>query len=246
MSRIISMLKGKAIYLAILTILILMLFTSIFAFRNQNVMEETDALVKEAELGIRKTNELLSWLHLTDMGVRGFALGKTEPLLNPFNLTLDGFPKDVDSVRALMKKQNYPTENFEKFANQMTQYINFNKGLIELARVDSMKQFKAFMAEDRGYGVWRAYQGFSIDFSTYEKNMKHIAEKRYADAITGNLIIQIVLLVFGIPALYIIYSRINNQERHRHSLLLNLEQNNRKYVFDPGTPAEEEASKIMD
>src|SRR5690349_2430809 len=102
MSRIISLLKGKAIYLAIVTILILMLFTSIFAFRNQSVMEETEAEVKEAEFGIRKANELLSWLHLTDMGVRGFALGKTEALLYPFELTLAGFPKDIDSVRALM------------------------------------------------------------------------------------------------------------------------------------------------
>ncbi|HEY3402808.1 MAG TPA: GAF domain-containing protein [Ohtaekwangia sp.] len=245
MKKVLALLKGKAIYLAILMILVLMLFTSIFAFRNQNVMKETEAIVKEAEYGIRKNNELLSWLHLTDMGVRGFALGRAEALLYPFNLTKEGFPRDVDSVRAVMKKQGYPQENFEKYVEKMAQYISFNAELVELARVDSMSQFKALMAEDRGFNVWKAYQGFSTDFVKHEQDLKRVAERRYSNAVTSNLIIQIALLVIGIPALYVIYSRIKNQESHRQSLLLNLEQNNRKYVFDPGTAASDDAAEIL-
>lgn len=245
MSRLISLFKGKSIYLAIVLIFILMVVTSIFAFRNQVVMEETEKTVKEAEYGIRKSNELLSWLHLTDMGVRGFALGKTQALLYPFELTLTGFPNDVDSIRTLLKKQNYPTDSFEKFVSQMTQYIDFNKGLIELARVDSIHQFKAAMAEDRGYGVWKSYQAFSIDFVKHEQVMKQEAEARYANAVRGNLIIQIVLLLAGIPSLFLIYYRLRKQQDHQKQLLVNLEKNNRKFVFDPGTPIVEDTNEIL-
>jgi len=245
MSRVISLFKENSIYLAIVVIFILMVVTSIFAFRNQLVMEETETTVKEAEYGIRKTNELLSWLHLTDMGVRGFALGKTQALLYPFELTLAGFPSDVDSVRALLIKQDYPTDDFEKFVSQMTQYINFNKGLIELARVDSIRQFKAAMAEDRGYGVWKSYEAFSVAFKKHEQTMKRDAEARYANAVTGNLIIQIILLVAGIPSLFLIYYRLRRQQSHQKQLLVNLEKNNRKFVFDPGTPIVEDTNEIL-
>src|SRR5688572_32205227 len=137
MKQVLAQLKEKAIYLAIFLLLVLVIFSAAFAIVNQFVMKETTEVRKDAEFGINKTKELLTSLHHTDMGVRGFALGKKDGLLFPFEKAKENFPRDVEQVRTLMKKQNYPTENYEKYVELMNQYIKFSDQLVEMVRVDS-------------------------------------------------------------------------------------------------------------
>lgn len=245
MNKVLAFLKEKAIYLAIFLLLILVIFASAFAIRNQFVMEETTNITRDAEFGITKTKELLTSLHHTDMGVRGFALGKKDGLLLPFEKASENFPKDVEMVRSLMKKQQYSTEAYEKYVELMNNYLKFSAHLIELVRMDDMDQFMAGINEDRGFDVWQAYEGFAVDFDKYENDLKIEAEAKYARAVSRNLWTNIVLLILGPIALIVIYFRIRNQDSHRKALLLNLEHNNRKYVFDPGTPITEDAAAVM-
>ncbi|HEY9045118.1 MAG TPA: CHASE3 domain-containing protein [Ohtaekwangia sp.] len=246
MIKLTAFFKKNIIYLAVIVILILMLITSLFAFRNQRIMHETTSMVKEAELALNKSTELIRWLNLMDLGVRGYALGKTDPLLDPFTIAMKGNPADMDTIRRIMEEQKFPTQNFEKYITVIHEYADFCRQMIALAKVDSMTQFKQLMAEDRGFQVWKTYQGFATDFVAHERALKEQAENRYTAAVRSNVIIQILLLVLGIPCLYIIFYRIRGQESHRQSLLLNLEQNNRKLVFDPGTPVNEDARAILD
>jgi CHASE3 domain sensor protein len=245
MKRILNYLKEKIVYATIAVILILIASTSFFAFWNQRVMKETDQIVSEAELAILKTNELLRWLNLMDLGVRGYGLGKTEALLSPFDIAIKGNPKDIDTIRWIMRKQGFSTVEFDNYQAAIDDYVNFCNSMITLARIDSMDQFKSLMAEDRGFGVWKTYQTFSEPFIKYENELKTTAEKRYIAATMGNTIIQAILLLLGIPCLIIIYYRIRREEKERAALLLNLEANNREYVFNPGTPVSSDASHIM-
>jgi CHASE3 domain sensor protein len=245
MNSLIALLKKNTIYLAVGVILILTLITSVLAFRNQRIMTETAEHVREAELALSKTNELIRWLNLLDLGVRGYALGKTEPLLDPFRISLQGAPFDMDTIRAIMKKQKYPTQNFEEYVASVNEYIAFCHQMIEIAKIDSMTQFKQLMVEDRGFHVWKTYLGFSTDFIQHERALKHDAEMRYEAAVQSNLIIQALMLLLGIPSLYLIFHRIRGQESHRQALLLNLEKNNREFIFDPGTPIADDAKEIL-
>ena len=246
MSQLIRFFKKNIIHLVVVVILILMLITSIFAFRNQRIMNETTAQVSEAELALSKCSELIRWLNLMDLGVRGYALAKTDQLLDPFNIAMKGSPADMDTIRMIMEKQKFPTANFEKYITAVHDYANFCRQMVALAKADSMMQFKQLMAEDRGFQVWTTYLGFATDFVNHERALKQQAEDRYKAAVRSNIVIQILLLVLGIPCLYIIFYRIRGQESYRQSLLLNLEQNNRKLVFDPGTPINEDARIILD
>jgi len=246
MKSILVLLKEKAIYVTIFLLLALVIFASAFSIWNRFVMIETTEIREESEAAIGKTKELLTSLHHTDMGVRGFALGKKDGLLFPFEKAKENFPRDVETVRGMMAKQNYPTEAYEKYVVLMMNYIKFSDQLVELVRIDSMNQFMEGINEDRGFDVWQAYQGFAVDYDKYENNLKDVAEAKYARAVSRNLWANITLLVLGAVVLIpVIFFRIRNQDSHRKALLVNLEQNNRKFVFDPGTPITEDAAAVM-
>jgi putative methionine-R-sulfoxide reductase with GAF domain len=145
-----------------------------------------------------------------------------------------------------MKKHEVPTDNFEKYGQAFNDYVTFSRQMIELATIDSMGLFQDLLRENRGLTVSKAHEDFSVDLIAHENTLKKQAGARYDSALNSNIIIQILLLIIGAPCLFLIYYRIRREEGHQQALLVNLEKNNRQFVFDPGTPLAEDAAEILD
>jgi putative methionine-R-sulfoxide reductase with GAF domain len=58
-------------------------------------------------------------------------------------------------------------------------------------------------------------------------------------------LIQILLGIIGIPTLLFVMYRFLKEEKERLTLFEELEKNNRKYLFDPGTPLEVKNEKLI-
>jgi CHASE3 domain sensor protein/putative methionine-R-sulfoxide reductase with GAF domain len=239
-------LKKNTLYLAIFLILFLMLVTSFFAFRNQQILKETERLSKESDRVIVKTNDLVRYLNQLDLGLRGYALTKDEKSLDLFTFAVAHHPRELDSIRTFMTKHEAPTDNLEKYGQAFTDYVAFSRQMVELATIDSMSLFQDLLRENRGLSVLKAHHEFSAELIAHETSLKKQAEDRYASALNSGIVIQILLLLIGGPCLFLIYYRIRRQEAHQKALLINLEKNNRQFVFDPGTPLAEDAAEILD
>ena len=83
----------------------LIVLTTIFAFRNQYIMQRTNERIDEADVVLRNVKELWTGINLMDLGVRGYALTKTDGLLNPFDQAVRVNPLYLDSLRTFMKKR---------------------------------------------------------------------------------------------------------------------------------------------
>lgn len=245
MNKVIALLKKNAVYVSIVIVAVLIVVSSIYAWHNQRVIAETDQTIKDAEKGVVDVHTLLNNLQTMDLGVRGFAIGKTDGLLKPFNDEVEKNPRLLNVVLETVKANNLPADKFEGYKKAIQEYITFCNHMVEVARVDSMKEFKALMIEDRGYKVWQEYSKLEAQLVPLLDAKKAEAVNQYQGAVTTNSIISVLLALIGVPSLLVIFFRIRQEAKDRQALLMNLEQNNRKYVFDPGTDVSKEAAVIL-
>ena len=240
-----SSIRGNAVYASILLLSLIIILTAVFAFRNQQVMKETNTRIAEADVVIRNTKELWNGINLMDLGVRGYALTRKEGLKSPFIQAVKVNHSYLDSIRSFMQRQQLSTDKLEKYAVINDDYINLCRQMIGFVDQDSMSRFTAVLEEDRGLALWKAYSGFSAELMDHENELKSIAKSKYQSAVDGNTWIVLVLILVGAPSLHVVFSRIRKQTQATRALLLGLESNNRKYVFDPGGQTDEDHEKIM-
>jgi len=237
--------RGNAVYASILLLAFTIVLTAFFAFRNQRVMKDTNARISEADVVLRNAKEMWTGINLMDLGVRGYALTHKEGLKDPFLQAAKANPQYIDSIRTFVLAQGLRTENLEKYVVLNNDYIALCHEMIGLVDRDSMSRFTALLEEDRGLALWKAYSAFSKDIVAQENEIKAVASAHYRSAVNGNTWIALILTLVGAPSLYIVFYRIRKQTRATRELLLNLESNNRKYVFDPGTNVDEDHTAIM-
>src|SRR5262245_30930326 len=245
MKRFFSLVKGNIIYASIFLMITLTILTVFFAFRNQRVMQVTNEQSKEAEIILRNMEDLWTGINLMDLGVRGYALTKKDGLQAPFHQALRVNPVYLDTIRTIMTKQGVPTAKLDQYVKLNNDYILLCKQMIELVNQDNLKDFVSLLEEDRGLALWQAYSGFSSEIVQLENTVIANAKHRYAGAVRSNTIFQVLLFLIMVPSLYLIFYRIRKQQENTRTLLLDLEHNNRKYVFDPGTEVIEDLGAIM-
>lgn len=245
MQRFLSLVKGNIIYASIFLMIALTILTTVFAFRNQRVMRVTNEESKEAEIILRNMKELWTGINLMDLGVRGYALTKKEGLQDPYHQALRVNPVYLDTIRTFMNKQGLSTAKLDDYVRLNNDYILLCKQMIELVNQSNLVDFVSLLEEDRGLALWQAYSAFSTDIVKVENKIIADSKQRYAAAVRGNTILQVLLFLIMVPSLYLIFYRIRKQQESTRNLLLNLERNNRKYVFDPGTEMIEDLGAIM-
>ncbi|MEJ7643251.1 MAG: CHASE3 domain-containing protein [Chryseolinea sp.] len=246
MRKFFSLITQNIVYVSIFLMMALITLTTVLAFRNQNVMKQTNSQVAEAEIVIRNVEGMWIVIKEMDLGVRGYALTRKEGLLQPYNQAVTKNPAHIDTIRNITKKQNLDPEKLEKYLVLNDNYAELCKQMIAMVDQDSIKGFIALLEEDRGLALWQSYFAFSSELISHEEKIKTAAAVSYTAAITSNTILQLLLFLLGVPSLYVTYYKIRKQSASTRMLLLDLEQNNRKYVFDPGTPMIEDHKAIMD
>lgn len=246
MSQFFSSIRGNAVYAFILLLSFIIVLTAIFAFRNQLVMKQTNETIADADVVLRNGKELWNGINLMDLGVRGYALTRKEGLKDPFKQAAKSNRVFIDSIRTVMQRQGLATDKLEKYIVLNNDYIALCKQMMALVDEDGgMTKFTSLLEEDRGLALWKAYSAFSSELFEYENGIKSVAKARYKSAVNGNTWIALVLILVGAPSLYIVFYKIRKETQATRRLLQDLETNNRKYVFDPGTHLAEDHTSIM-
>ncbi|SHH87056.1 sensor domain CHASE3-containing protein [Chryseolinea serpens] len=222
--------------------------STLLAFHNNNIIQQNIAQQKETVLVTQRTQQILSSvMHGLDLGVRGFALTKDENMLRPFNEAVTTSPGIFAQLDSLLKKQEYADAGkLDEVKKEVDNYIAFSKQMVETARIDSMRTFVAMLSEDRGYGVWKKYDEISKPLLAFEDELNQKAISNYNAAMRSNLGLQISIVILALPILVLFVKRVRKEREARHALLLEVEENNRNYVFNSGEKDDSSAQAIND
>ncbi|CAA9250886.1 MAG: hypothetical protein AVDCRST_MAG56-1927 [uncultured Cytophagales bacterium] len=229
-------LRGNSILLSVSCIIGLILASVALSFYNSRVLDGYNRTKLESQAVLRDTDALLENLQAMDLGVRGYALTKKQELLSPFTGAVVRVDSCLQRLQGQLRKQEYgQMESLLQVKHVFDDYIAYCNQMLETARVDSMATFVEMLNQDRGYAVWKTWNTFATGLHAHEEARVQQAQAEYELATRINVFLQILLLLLGIPTLAIVVSRIREDARNRTSLLQALDQNNRQYLFDPGT-----------
>ena len=219
----------------------------LMAIRNKQIIEENSALQKQSELVKELTKEILSGtMHGLDIGLRGFALTREEKMLEPYRKAMELNAATFRDLEQILKQQGYAgLEDLQSVKIEVDAYVAFCNKMIETIKMDSLNQVIEMLREDRGYGVWKKYDDFSKPLFVFEDNINQKARSTYNAAIRGNLILQVCMILLALPALILFMRRIMKERKAREELLLEVEHNDRAFVFDPGTERSTNASVVI-
>jgi CHASE3 domain sensor protein len=236
-SKMKKFLTEKWFILAVAVITVALVVNMVFTVRNNLIIERTTEIVQETEEVALQTDKILtSTMHRLDIGVRGFGLTKDAAMLDPYHQAIELNPGVFRDLGSLLKKQNYPDMAALKgIEEEINAYIGLTKKMVDLARIDSMETFNSMLKLDKGYDVWIKYEKFAKSLKAYEDNLRKEAYDSYKAAVRSNFVLQVVIVVLTVPVLFFILMRIRSEQMARRKLLNQVEENDRKYVFNSGS-----------
>lgn len=223
-------------YVLLAVVIILIGINSALTMYNGSLIVKNNELKRQTEQVKLEVGKVITdIIHGADLSARGFAITKQEKLADP----LKQVNKNKDSIfiriENLLEAQHYDMTSYREMKTSVTEYLKFTDYMIDLAKKDSMTLFIKLLNEDRGYGVWMKYKAFFEPLFQYEDQLNEQANAAYRSALRSNTIVQVLLLVLGVPSIFLVIVVLRRETRQRADLLKELDHNNRRYIFDSGT-----------
>jgi len=215
----------------------LILLGALISYYNRQAMQSALLTSRQSDMIMRETENLYQNIRSMDISVRGYALMHEDSFLflSPRNAhtTNQRNCRVLDSLLAVQGYQD-PVA-YQSPQKGLVEYANMYGEMVALLKENRMDEFKALLAQDKGNSFWQDYDRFARQLMAFENKLNHEAQLEYEAAELRNTIIQILLVVLGLPAIGLLLYRLRRDDRSRRALLLKLEENNQKYLFDAGT-----------
>ena len=156
------------------------LTSTLFAIRNNIIIERNHTIKQQSDLVKQKTQDILvKTVHGLDLGVRGYGLTKYDKLLAPYDEAVAIAGPTFRQVDSLLTVQDYPERaQLQNVKEAVDKYITFSNQMMATAKIDSMETFVSMLKEDRGTEVWQTYSAFMIPLFKFEDEL---INKSHAD-----------------------------------------------------------------
>lgn len=232
-----KLIKEKLVTVSMLIVMVLIVLATTFTWLNKQRIVETTQIKEQAELVKTRLGYIFrEYLRGMDLGLRGYALTKNKQVLSPYENALTGNATNIRNLDSLFRVQRLDTvlANFEKIKEGINNYVGVTKAMKAAVEHDNTAEFVNLLNQDKGYDLWVLFSPFNDGILKYEDGLITKAQTEYESALDWNIFIQVILLALGLPSLaYIIY-RTAKDTKDRERLLIDLQKNNRDYLFDSG------------
>jgi CHASE3 domain sensor protein len=234
--------------MAVAAIAVAQILSMGFSVRNNAIIKKNNLLRQQVDLVKQRTGDIISnIIHGIDLGVRGFALTKENKLLDPYTSVAKSHAGIFNELETLLRRQGYTDlDKFYLLRKEVDHYFEYTAEMIQLARDDEMDRFREMLKKDKGYDVWIRFSEFQQPLDQFENNLYNQAVERYESAMKSNLYFQLVIVLFSLPILFLVVVRIQHERKTRQELMNQVEENDRRFVFNPGLDRRLSAKEIID
>ncbi len=169
------------------------------------------------------------------MGLRAYAITKDETHYKHYTSAIGETASAFDSLQLLLDVQRYSPEDLPLLRSAMNDYIQYCNSVITAIDNGQDSLVREMIIQDKGYDAWFTYQNFFKNLSEHEQRITRQASEDYQTASLSSIWMMIALVVISTPTIFFIIYLLRRAAKRRKDLFVELEQNNRKYNFDPGT-----------
>jgi putative methionine-R-sulfoxide reductase with GAF domain/CHASE3 domain sensor protein len=229
-------LTRNAITVAIIMIVLLLATNVVLILQYKNTLVKNNATKQQAENIKTMSSQLIDYLlHNIDLGIRAYGATKNKELLSPSTTAIEKIDESFDKLERHLQAQSYEISGLKELRETYAEYGRYVNEMAHMVDLDSMDTFRKMMSEDRGMKVFMHWNDVGVKINIHEDLVKWQAEESYQAAINNNIYLQFFILIVSLPTLGFVIFKIRKDNSERFSLLKELEENNRKYVFNPGT-----------
>lgn len=232
--RFYNYLKENSISLVIAFVLVLAISNSIVSYLENQCAKKFEATSKDIAKVKSGLNMINTHANLADMAFRGYFIIEDQQILHPFtDQVLIEFGPNFDTLFTILNRQGFDASKVAPVEKQVGEYMNLIKHLAELRKQQRLEEIVRILKEDPGYAVWKVYDKFIKETTILEDNLERSVLEDYENISSLNFYLQILLLLFGMPTLLLSFLRIRKNNILKQQLFNVIEENNRKFIFDP-------------
>jgi CHASE3 domain sensor protein len=243
-----SFIQKNLIKIAIGIVFLLILTGAGLSLYNRQIMSNALLLKEQSNFAIREVERVYENIKLMDISSRGYALIREPAYLFWSVERAQASKKEVfdhlDSIFAVQGFNN--PRNYAEVKKGLDSYTDMYATMVHHLENHEDSAYIALLRKDEGRFFWEVFNPFSQDFSAFEKQINDTAQAQYERAVNRNSIVQFLLIILGLPTLVFVVYTLVKDERSRHSLLMNLEKNNKKYLLDDDTDHKDDAKTILE
>ncbi len=224
--------RKNSIFVAIGLTICLISVSSLLTFLGKYEALSFNETKEQIERTNERINNMFVYMGDMDKGARGFMVTPDEKFLMPFINAGDRSPANADTVRALLKKHQFPSmDSFVKADRALSEYHDLLQNVINLKRQGNTEAALAIYNEDPGYPVWQVWNDFATEALAFEQARYDKAKARYESLLGFASALQILLMLVGIPTLIYVIYQIKKSGKLRQQLFHDLAENQRAYLF---------------
>ena len=247
--RIFDSIKKQVIVFSALGVLLLICLNTAIVFYNNYVLQKTIRKRVETERATYLLGQVWNQVvRNVDVGMRGYALTKSEDLLGPLRDGIRDKTPILEELRSITASQGFSKPaTIDSISMCVDQFINATLEMVELVKIDSMNLFREALAADPGRDAWLVYDKNAKIISAFENDVNSKATSDYERADKAKLIFQTILFIVAVPTLIFMIVRIRQDKKARKNLFAKLEENNRTYLFNPGSTTDDiQENEVID
>lgn len=242
-----KLIEKHFINLAIVVVFILILIGASLSFYNREIMKKALIVQAQADMIKRETENTFLNIRNMDISSRGYALMQEESFLflSPENAKKTNRINFLRLDSLLYVQGYHDPENYAAMKANFGTYANLYEKMVEHLRKGDVDEYKALLAQDYGKHFWTINENFSSKLYAQLDTLNREAQAQYEAAVFRNNLIQLLLLAIGLPTLAGVMYKMQKDAKNRKALLLDLQENNQKYLFHDGEVREKEARDIL-
>jgi CHASE3 domain sensor protein len=241
-----TILRENAIHLAISLVFLLIIVGGVLSYYNWYTMNKALAIKEQSEEVMREIDLIHDNIRFMDISGRGYALIRKKEFLFWDLKSAQNLNKVIfRSLDSLFYIQQFSNVNYDKMKKALDHYTSVFSRMVQHLENGETEQYLAMLEHDYGKTFYQTYTPLLDEIAQYEKTLAADAQENYGAAVLRNRIVQVLLIILGLPTLFWIFYRIRRDDRERRKLLLDLEKNNKQYLFDSGRESEREAKLIL-
>lgn len=227
---------------------ILILVGAGLSYYNRGVMEHALILQDQSKFAEQEVTRVYDNIKLMDVSARGYAIIREPSYLFWSIEAAQNAKRTVfHNLDSIFEKQGFQDSTYyPKVKKGLDDYTDMYIEMVGYLKNRDDSAYVKLLREDKGKYFWEVVNPFALGFNAFEKKITDDAKAQYDRAVFVNTILQFLLIIIAFPTLAFVAFRLNRDERNRRQLLMNLERNNRKFLFDDGSELNRDVKDILD
>ena len=202
-------------------------------------MRRALVLKEQSNFGLREVERVYQNIQLMDISSRGYALiRQPEYLFWTVKMARDRNTQIFRHLDSIFVAQNFTNpERYAEVKKGLTEYTNMYEQMVLHLQANEDSLYIDLLKKDLGRYFWDVFNPFSKNVNEFEAKINEESKSIYQRASTSNTVVQLLLVIIGIPTMIFVIYRLVREERARRALLHSVADNDKKYLFDDGKPA---------